>query len=210
MAVSAWHETMIAPRCRNIALMPLPIVLVFVVLLWIDARMFILLPISIIIQGFFLFFFRDPQRLIGEGITSPADGVVVKASHGYISIFMNIWNVHVNRAPIAGIIVSMQHIPGRHTPAYKNVECNERLVTTINTDYGVLKIVQIAGIFARRIVPYVNIGTTVAKGQRLGIVRFGSRVDVQVPSNIVWTVKKGDLVHAGQSIGRVNEASIID
>jgi len=192
---------MIAPRCRHIALAPLPVVLVFVVVFWLDARLFIPLLLGIAVQGFFLFFFRDPERLVGEGLVSPADGRVVEVTNDRISIFMNIWNVHVNRVPLAGTIKSMRHVPGGHTPAFGDIQSNEHLNTIIATDTGGITVVQIAGIFARRIVPYVSIGATVTKGQRLGIVRFGSRVEVQIPSEVIWQVAQGDRVHAGQTIG---------
>ena len=195
---------MIAPHCRHIALLPLAVILILVVLFWFDARFLIPLLAAIIIQGFFLFFFRDPPRPIGEDIVSPADGVVMEVDNVHISIFMNIWNVHVNRAPVAGIIVDMNHVPGCHAPAFRNVQNNEHLVTTIDIGYETLTVLQIAGVFARRIVSYVTVGTTVAKGQRLGIVRFGSRVEIRAPKEVAWRVAIGDRIRAGQTIGQLS------
>ena len=192
---------MIAPRCRHIALAPLPAVLFFAVAFLLSAQIYIPLLISITVQGFFLFFFRDPERLVGEGIVSPADGRVVEVTKDHISIFMNIWDVHVNRAPLAGTIKSMHHFPGHHTPAFREIKANEHLNTILTTNTCEITVVQIAGIFARRIVPYVGTGSAVTKGQRLGIVRFGSRVELQIPIEVIWQVTCGDRVRAGQTIG---------
>jgi phosphatidylserine decarboxylase len=185
-------------------LAPLTIILALILLFWIDVRALPVLTAGIIVQGFFLFFFRDPHRPIGEGIVSPADGVICEVEDRRIAIFMNVWDVHVNRVPVKGTIISMQHVPGRHAPAYGKISHNERLVTTIDTDDGLLTLIQIAGIFARRIVPYVDIGDKVTKGQRLGIVRFGSRVDIEVPKKVDWKANIGEKVRAGNTIGQLD------
>ncbi|MDD3492200.1 MAG: phosphatidylserine decarboxylase [Candidatus Thermoplasmatota archaeon] len=192
---------MIAPRCLGVALAPLPVIVVLAVLTALDRRLLALLLMGLAAQVFFLFFFRDPHRNVGQGLVSPADGTVVEVSQRSLSIFMNLWNVHVNRVPLAGTIRSMQHLSGEHRPAFGDVSRNERLTTVIETDQGEVSIAQIAGVFARRIVPYVEAGQRVEKGQRLGIIRFGSRVEVRAPPGIIWTVSRGDRVRAGQSIG---------
>jgi phosphatidylserine decarboxylase len=155
-------------------------------------------------------FFRDPNRIIGSGIVSPADGRVISITKEgtenkndlsvekreringknpekiRIAIFMNVNNVHVNRAPIPGKIIYMKHIRGRLIPAYKpESKYNERLITIIKSEIGNIKIVQIAGILAKRIVPYVKPGDRLIKGQRIGIIQFGSRVDVILPKGRV-------------------------
>ncbi|RLF44083.1 MAG: phosphatidylserine decarboxylase family protein [Thermoplasmata archaeon] len=162
--------------------------------------MFIYLSLLFFLFLFLLiFFFRDPKREIGDGIISPADGKVMEANKK-ISIFMNLWDVHVNRAPLDGEIKKMEHFPGKHAPAFMEKE-NERLVTLLSTEIGIIKIVQIAGIFARRIVPYVKEGDVVKKGDKIGIVRFGSKVEIYLPDNVNVIIKKGDKVKAGQTIG---------
>lgn len=196
---------MIAPRCLGVALAPLPAIVVLAALTTLDHRLLPLLLVGLAVQVFFLFFFRDPHRSIGQGMVSPADGMVMSVEGRYISIFMNLWNVHVNRTPLAGTIVSMQHIPGEHRPAYGDVTHNERLITVMKTEQGEMTVTQIAGLVARRIVPYVSPGQHVEKGQRLGIVRFGSRVEVWAPPGIIWEVTRGERVRAGQSIGTFTE-----
>lgn len=121
-------------------------------------------------------------------------------SNKKISIFMNLWDVHVNRAPLNGEIKKMEHFPGKHAPAFMEKE-NEHLVISLDTKIGMIKIIQIAGIFARRIVPYVKEGDVVKKGDKIGIVRFGSKVEIHLPDKVKIVVKKGDKIKAGQTIG---------
>ena len=150
----------------------------------------------------FLFFFRDPAREIGRGVVSPADGrvVVAEPSTRRVAIFMGVANVHVNRAPIAGAVRRMDHRPGGHAIASSpETAANERLVWEFETRLGVLRLDQVAGIFARRIVPYRRVGDKVKKGQRIGLVRFGSRVELALPPGCRLTVAVGDRVRAGTS-----------
>jgi len=156
---------------------------------------------------FFLFFFRDPEREIPpEGIVSPADGVVRfiedDGKNTRIGVFMNIHDVHVNRAPISGRVVDIRHVFGSYIPAFKkDSERNERTYMTIESPIGNVEVVQIAGALVRRIVTYVNEGDFVKKGERIGMIRFGSRVDVILPSDRVKVIaEKGDRVKAGESV----------
>ncbi|MCK4718441.1 MAG: phosphatidylserine decarboxylase [Thermoplasmata archaeon] len=172
------------------SLPPLPFI-ILTVLLW------TLASLSVI-------FFRDPERAVGEGIVSPADGKVCRVSSGpggtIISIFMNIHNVHVNRAPMDGVITHTRHSPGGHVPAFtKDSERNERYRTVIRGSIGDVEVIQIAGTLARRIVPFVSEGEEVKKGQRIGMIRFGSRVDIILPPEVVSAVKEGSRVLAGTS-----------
>ena len=167
--------------------------------------------LSVIIECFFLVFFRDPKRNIGKGIVAVADGVIRDISELYdedvgeslcISTFMNIYHVHVNRMPLDGTIQQMDHINGGHLPAFqKESKRNERMISLIDTEYGPMKIIQIAGTLARRIVNYHRPGIQLKKGQRYGIIRLGSRVDLIVSKIQIKTinVKKGDHVRAGES-----------
>lgn len=166
---------------------------------------------------FLLLFFRDPNRKIGSGVVACADGKIRSITNLKdeiigdcicISTFMNLHNVHVNRSPFDGIVDNIKHISGIHLPAFKKEsEKNERVITIINTSIGNLKIVQIAGTFARRIVPYISKGDKIKKGDRIGIIRFGSRVDLYLPKNKInkLNIKVGDIVLAGEdSIAEVN------
>ena len=157
----------------------------------------------------FLVFFRDPDRTIGKGVVACADGRIreikrlddeVIGKCIMVSTFMNLYNVHVNRMPIDGRIVDVKHYSGWHLPAFKKEsEKNERVILIVDSDIGRFKIVQIAGAIARRIVVYVKKGDKIEKGDRIGIIRLGSRVDVYLPEDKIKkiNVKVGDFVKAG-------------
>ena len=195
---------MIARGCLYIALAPLPFMLLFGALSFLDSLFVPLALLFVLLQLFFLLFFRDPERQIDSGIVSPADGVVIEAGR-HISIFMNLWNVHVNRAPLAGTIAAMQHMPGQHAPAFREKGDNERLHIELHTEHGDITVTQIAGTIARRIVPYLSTGEIIEKGQRIGIIRFGSKVTVELPDDASPAVETGDRVRAGQTIATMNE-----
>ncbi|MFF4182887.1 phosphatidylserine decarboxylase [Streptomyces sp. NPDC001691] len=151
-----------------------------------------------------LWFFRDPEREITQGrVISPADGVVQsimpwKDGRTRVAIFMSPLNVHVNRAPLAGTVTSVEHIPGGFVPAFnKESENNERVVWHFDTELGDIEMVQIAGAVARRIVPYVPQGTKVEQGERIGLIRFGSRVDIYLPEGVEVAVEVGQATTAG-------------
>jgi phosphatidylserine decarboxylase len=159
----------------------------------------------------FIVFFRDPERDIASGIVAPADGVVTEIEKGEETIklvtVMGLANIHVNRAPLEGRVVSIKHFPGGHKLATdKDSKANERLVTTLETDMGEVTVTQIAGAFARRIVSYIGEGDNIKKGQRIGIIRFGSRVDLVIPNkNFRVIVEKGAKVLAGATSIAVEE-----
>ncbi len=165
-----------------------------------------LIPLAILFFCLGLFcvlFFRDPKRKIGSDIVSPADGRIMDISESdgktRISIFMNLFNVHVNRMPLDGKIAGIERIRGKHSMAFlrKSSE-NSRQKIHLVTNIGEITIVQIAGFFAWRIVPYITKGQNLKKGERIGIIRFGSRVDIFLPSqktevsvNLYQRVKAG-------------------
>ena len=148
-------------------------------------------------------FFRDPDRELGDGIVAAADGVISaieREEDGRIRIatFMRLQDVHVNRAPLPGVVRELRHRPGGFKPAYrKDSDSNERMEWTIETDLGELRLVQIAGLVARRIVPYSGPGDRLERGQRIGMIRFGSRVDVTLPPGVACAVHIGERVRAG-------------
>jgi len=153
---------------------------------------FVLCVFFFLLSCLLIMFFRDPERIIGSGIVAVADGKIreiIKLHDAQvgectrISTFMNIHNVHVNRMPLEGTIENIIHHQGAHVPAFKKEsEANERVVLLIKTGIGRIKIIQIAGTVARRIVPYVSEGQTLKKGEKLGLIRLGSRVDVYLPT----------------------------
>lgn len=149
-------------------------------------------------------FFRDPERKVEVSDTymiSPADGTVIDIRDRKICIFMFLQNVHVNRAPISGKITEITYKKGGYLPAYcKDSERNERNEFIIHSKHGDVRVTQIAGTIARRIVKYSNVNDIVEQGQRIGMIRFGSRVDVTIPQNFDITVEKGERVLAGKTI----------
>jgi len=173
---------------------------------WPLGEIYALSFVLIFLSLFLLFFYRDPYREIQEGIVSPADGLVQKAikNNGMIkiSIFMGLQNVHVNRSPIDGRIISQRHKPGGYTPAFsKDSDKNERLITKLDTNIGIFKVTQIAGFLVRRIVSYVKPNSKIGKGERIGLIHFGSRVDLAFEeAGIELKIKEGDRILAGQTV----------
>ncbi len=154
---------------------------------------------------FTLWFFRDPERKTPgdpDALISPADGRVIRAGTDRISIFMNVFNVHVCRAPTAGRVVDVTHTPGRFLSAFKDAasEQNERASIVLESDERTLRFTLVAGLIARRIVCRVSEGRRLVAGERVGLIRFGSRVDVDLPVGANPAVQVGDRVVAGESI----------
>ena len=171
---------------------------------------------SIFLTVFIMYFFRDPERTIPEGannILSPADGKVVDIREHFegeflqekctrVSIFLSVFNVHVNRIPIAGAVKYFRYQKGAFVNAYKSdaSEINEQTVIGIENGKCNILFKQIAGLIARRIVCNIREGDTVNLGERFGIIKFGSRVDIFFPKNVEVKVKLKEKVKGGQSI----------
>ncbi|WP_461210142.1 phosphatidylserine decarboxylase family protein [Desulfocurvus sp. DL9XJH121] len=161
-------------------------------------------------------FFRDPERVTPAepGLAvSPADGKVCKIGTAkdpvsgeerkVVCVFMNVFNVHVNRCPVAGEVQEIKYFPGKFLNASldKASEDNERLALSVRTPEGEeLTVVQIAGLIARRIVCWAEQGDELARGQRFGLIKFGSRLDLYLPDAYEVDVKIGDKVFAGQTV----------
>ena len=170
---------------------------------------------------FVFYFFRNPNRTIPMEpgvVVSPADGrvVVVKDEENAgrpgkrISIFLAIWNVHVNRSPAAGTIRKLEYKPGKFLAAWaENASLeNEQNVFTLSSEYGEIVFKQIAGWVARRVVSWKRSGDSVARGELVGLVRFGSRVDLWLPEGAELVVKVGDHVKGGSSVVARMTASV--
>ncbi len=167
----------------------------------------------ILLGAFCLWFFRDPERQIPSApgaIVSPGDGKVTDvaivnvagAPRARISVFLNVFNVHVNRSPIAGVIRDVTYQRGKflNAMAPNSAEENEQNIVTVEGDGRTVVFKQIAGLIARRIVFNLKAGDTVARGQRVGLIKFGSRVDILFDSDAAIQVKLGDHVKGGSSI----------
>ncbi len=175
--------------------------------------------IGSIITLWICYFFRDPARVTPQQaslVISPADGRISQIATAMppaelnlpaepmtrISVFMNVFDCHVNRSPVAGRIVKMAYTPGLFLNAEldKASDDNERNALAIETPAGVVGVVQIAGLIARRIVPFVKEGDLLGAGERFGLIRFGSRVDVYLPAGIVPLVGEGQTAIAGETV----------
>jgi len=168
----------------------------------------------LVFLGLFIFyFFRDPQRTIPAdpaAVVSPADGHVVEIveealdsrSGRRISIFLSIWDVHVQRAPVSGRIASVVYKPGKFYAALRKAASteNEQNVITLETASGPLVFKQIAGAIARRVLCWKAVGDMVSRGDRVGMIRFGSRVDIWMPAEAEIVVRRGQKVKGGESI----------
>jgi phosphatidylserine decarboxylase len=172
----------------------------------------------LLLTGFILSFFRDPERIMPEAedaVVAPADGKILKVEkvfderyiqeHAYkVSIFMNVFNVHVNRVPYPGLVSQVIYTPGSFFAAdsehgaLKN-ESNGVIIQTAVADRK-LAVVQVAGLLARRIVCWVEKGDALSRGQRLGLIRFGSRVDLYLPQQVQLEVTVGQKVKAGETV----------
>jgi phosphatidylserine decarboxylase len=167
-----------------------------------------------VLTVFSLYFFRDPQRIPPNtnGFLSPADGKVVQivdvedeeiGPAKQISIFLSVFNVHRQRVPFSGKVISKQNNSGKFLAAFNHKASldNEQTVVTFETENGKqYKVKQIAGFIARRILNYMELGIMVQRGERLGFIRFGSRVDIIVPSDFQLDVSLGDMVKGNISI----------
>jgi len=177
-----------------------------------------LLPVAallILLGAGLMIFFRDPRRSVpkGEGlIVSPADGRIVEVSeavdadHGTalrkIGIFLSLWDVHVNRCPMTGRVEEVEHRAGRFTPAFRSKasHSNEQMHIRLSTEAGTVRMTQIAGSLARRIICRLRPGDQVTRGERFGMILFGSRVEVYLPVGVTVRVSVGDRLKGGESI----------
>lgn len=154
---------------------------------------------------FTLWFFRDPTRrppADPSALLAPADGKIIQAGPRRISIFMNVFNVHVCRTPVAGRVERVEHVDGSFLSAFKPEapEQNERTALEISGPRGSVVFVLVAGLVARRIVCRVERGRTLATGERVGLIRFGSRVDIDLPAAAKCEVRVGERVVAGETV----------
>jgi phosphatidylserine decarboxylase len=152
-------------------------------------------------------FFRDPDRTPrGPGLVAAADGLVRDVSQRddgrwFVSTYLALYNVHVSRMPCDGTVVAQQHIEGEHRLAFADdAHANERMEWRIATEHGELEMVQYSGAAARRIIPYVGVGAEVSRGERIGLIRFGSRVDLVLPVGLRPTVRVGDRPRGAQDV----------
>lgn len=180
------------------------------VFVWMFTHVLWLSLTPLVFAAFFLWFFRDPQRVIPAepgAVVSPGDGKVTDAdwietssgSRLRVSIFLSVFDVHVNRAPVGGVVRVVEHRPGRYVNAMnpESVLQNEQTLVTIDAGEYQVSYKQIAGLLARRIVCPLKVGDKVRRGQRVGMIKFGSRVDLLLPSELMLKVKVGDRVKGG-------------
>jgi len=185
-------------------------------IVWPGPYTFVSAGLLIVLFALLLYFFRDPNRRppVGQGLfLAPADGRVVELrqvreprfleGEGLkIGIFMSILDVHVNRAPIDGQVVLVEHVPGRFLQAFRSEasEVNEHNLVGLRSRYGRVLVRQVAGVLARRVVCWVRPGQELRAGDRLGVIKFGSRVDLYLPRGAQSVVQVGDRARAGLTV----------
>ncbi len=180
-------------------------------LVWLTSWPWAIAPV--LLAMFFLWFFRDPERKIPDGpglIVSPGDGLVTETvrietpsgPRQRISIFLSVFDVHVNRSPISGVLSTVRYQKGKYLNAMNpaSAESNEQNIVTVRGEGIEVTFKQIAGLLARRIVFDYKEGDLVERGQLVGLIKFGSRVDVVVPAEAVLQVKVGERVKGGSSV----------
>ena len=232
---ATWHWPTIHPEGRKFALIAAAVCAVTAYFAWET----IAWPLGVLTLGI-LAFFRDPERVTPQGerfIVAPADGLVTlikkvsppreltvdDGSGGgvladtpltRISIFMSVFDVHINRAPIGGTVKRVVYIPGKYLNADldKASEENERQHILVERSDGVsVGFTQIAGLIARRIVPFIKAGDILAAGQRVGLIRFGSRVDVYLPEGTEPRIVLGQRIVAGETVlGEIGQTVLIE
>ena len=196
-----------------------PFILVFAVitiltLSFVEPLLMSVIPFSLTL--FMCYFFRDPERVTTDGkdfLYAPADGKIIlirettedEVLNGKaleVSIFMSVFNVHVNRAPCAGVVKRVEHYPGRFMAAFREEasKANEHVTMMLESDHDKIVVRQVAGLLARRIVCRAKPGDMLTQGQRFGLIKFSSMVDIFMPLNTQIKVKEGDSVRAGESI----------
>src|SRR5580692_12011256 len=188
-----------------------PLIAAAILLGWLASPVWAVLPI--LLAAFFLWFFRDPERAIPQeagAVVSPGDGKVTDVSpvvvggekQTRISIFLSVFNVHVNRSPIAGVVRDVRYQRGKYLNAMNqaSAEHNEQNIVRVEGDGQSVVFKQIAGLLARRIVFHPKVGDRLERGQRVGLIKFGSRVDVLLDRTAALQVKVGDRVKGGASV----------
>jgi phosphatidylserine decarboxylase len=188
-----------------------PLIAAAVLIGWLTNPAWAIFPL--VLAGFFLWFFRDPERTIPQeagALVSPGDGKVTDVSPvtsgsnklTRISIFLSVFNVHVNRSPITGTIREIRYQRGKYLNAMNraSAEENEQNIVTVEGDGQTVVFKQIAGLLARRIVFHPKVGDRLERGQRVGLIKFGSRVDVLFDATAALQVKVGDRVKGGASV----------
>jgi phosphatidylserine decarboxylase len=163
---------------------------------------------------FVTWFFRDPERMVPEGeglVISPADGTVLSVEETAedrvgpctkVAIFMSVFSVHVNRSPVTGTVREVIYKPGEFHVASlgKKTEANERMTIYLKTEQGDFRVDQVAGLVARRIVCWLSAGQQVNRGEKIGLIRFGSLLECWLPQGFTGTCRRGDKVYAGQTV----------
>ncbi|TEU15436.1 MAG: phosphatidylserine decarboxylase family protein [Anaerolineales bacterium] len=202
---------------RELTMAGIPLILALVAsLIWPGLHTFLPAGLLTTLFALLLYFFRDPERTspAGEGVfLAPADGRVVEVKQVHeprflqgeglkISIFMSLLDVHVNRVPVEGQVVLVEHVPGQFLQAFRPEasEVNEHNLVGLESRHGRVLVKQVAGIMARRVVCWVRPGQKVQAGDRLGVVKFGSRVDLYLPPGAASAVRVGDRARAGVTV----------
>jgi phosphatidylserine decarboxylase len=206
------HRIIVWTMVRDGYFYGLSLLAVAIVLAWATGN-WALSIVPVLLAAFFLWFFRDPERAIPPEpglIVSPGDGLVTETAaistqdgpRQRVSIFLSVFNVHVNRSPIAGVLKTVHYQKGKYLNAMNpaSADRNEQNIVTVSGESIEVTFKQIAGLLARRIVFNMRQGDTVQRGQRVGLIKFGSRVNVILPADAELRVKVGQRVKGGSSV----------
>ena len=189
------------------------VITIILQIVWSNLLTLILLFLAMIVWMLVVYFFRDPTRVVFNSpglVVGPCDGtvkeIVTVKENRYlneettrISIFMSIFNVHIQRFPLEGVVSEVDHQPGKFLQAYKPEasQVNEFIAMVIDTTHGKILLKQIAGILARRCINYAQVGDRIKTGQRFGLIKFGSRIDLFLPPEAQVLVGEGDKIFGG-------------
>ncbi|MHC1602693.1 MAG: phosphatidylserine decarboxylase [Methermicoccaceae archaeon] len=189
------------PAWLYVPLLVVGVVLLCVGLMEMDLLLGLGGVVLLALGGTLVLFFRDPERDVQHDahvLLSAADGTVLTADAGRVSVFMSMWDVHVNRSPCDGSVVSMHRSTGAHLPAFLTSSGkNSQLSITLASEHSHVEVTLISGMLARRIMPFVKVGDSVQQGMRIGKILLGSRVDVQFGDEWEVRTSKGARVRAG-------------
>ena len=164
--------------------------------------LFIYPPLSILFIAmilFTLFFFREPRRVVGGGIVAPSDGKIIHVDDKRLEIFMGLFDCHVSISPCDGVVEKIERLRGGFIPAFMEKK-NARNIIFIRNEDGLFRVELVAGFLARRILCYVRSGERISKGQKIGMIVFGSKTVLEIPEEYRFVRKKGEKVKAGETV----------
>lgn len=177
----------------------LRLIMIFIIFSLITLPFFPLPLLFVAMILFIIFFFREPRRIMGDGIVAPSDGRIIRLNDGKLEIFMGLLDCHVVISPCEGLVERVERLKGSFFPAFAEKK-NARNIILIRTDDGLFRVELVAGFLARRILCYVREGDRVEKGQKIGMIVFGSKTILEIPEGYKFVRREGEKVKAGETV----------